>query len=138
MKRAALSAESTMSTPPFTFGWLATMPIGRPARRANPTMISWAKRRLISNHEPASMTRSITSYMSKYLRWSYGTISSMDRPAFAAAASRGRQLAGRLRHVGEVATRQHDRLPVGARQHVAPAGNLAVHERAPPRRARRL
>jgi hypothetical protein len=44
---------------------------------------------LISNHEPASMTRSITSYMSKYLRWSYGTISSMERPGFAAAGSRG-------------------------------------------------
>ena len=34
MKRAALSAESTNSTPPFCLGWLATMPIARPSRRA--------------------------------------------------------------------------------------------------------
>src|SRR6266511_3850834 len=88
MNRAALSAESTISTPPLTFGWLATIPIERPARRAKPTMISCAKRRLISNHEPASMSRSMTSYMSKYFRWSYGTISSMDRPALGGAASR--------------------------------------------------
>jgi len=44
--------------------------------------------------------------------------------------ARGRQLAVRLRHVGEVATRQLDRLLVGARQHVAAAGKPAVHERA--------
>ena len=34
MKRAALSAESTNSTPPLYFGWLATIPIARPSRRA--------------------------------------------------------------------------------------------------------
>ena len=34
MKRAALSEESTNSTPPFTFGWLATMPTTRPSSRA--------------------------------------------------------------------------------------------------------
>jgi len=94
---------------------------------------------LISNTEPASMTRSITSYMSKYLRWSYGTISSMDRPGFARRPRARRQLAVRLRHVGEVAARQLDRLLVGARQHVAAAGNLAgAFERAAQRLERRL
>ncbi len=34
MKRAALSAESTKSTPPFTFGWFATIPIARPSSLA--------------------------------------------------------------------------------------------------------
>ena len=34
MKRAALSEESTKSTPPFCFGWLATIPIARPSSRA--------------------------------------------------------------------------------------------------------
>ena len=33
-------------------------------------MISPAKSVLTSNHEPASTTRSITSYMSNHLRWS--------------------------------------------------------------------
>ena len=34
MKRAALSAESTNSTPPSWRGWLATTPTTRPSRRA--------------------------------------------------------------------------------------------------------
>ena len=34
MKRAALSEESTNSTPPFCFGWLATIPTARPSSRA--------------------------------------------------------------------------------------------------------
>ena len=34
MKRAALSAESTNSTPPFCFGWFATIPTARPSSRA--------------------------------------------------------------------------------------------------------
>ena len=33
MKRAALSAESTKSTPPVCLGWLATTPTARPSRR---------------------------------------------------------------------------------------------------------
>ena len=68
MKRAALSAESGKSTPPLTFGWFATIPTTRPASRARPTMISRANRRLISNQEPASIRRSITSYMSNHFR----------------------------------------------------------------------
>ena len=40
MKRAALSAESTKSTPPFHFGWLATMPTARPSMRAKPVTSS--------------------------------------------------------------------------------------------------
>jgi hypothetical protein len=34
MKRAALSDESTNSTPPRCFGWFATMPTTRPSTRA--------------------------------------------------------------------------------------------------------
>src|SRR5262245_20189585 len=88
MNFAALSDESTISTPPLTFGWLATTPITRPPTRPSPTMISRANSAFTSNHEPSSMTRSMTSYMSKYLRWSYGTISSISRPAFGSTASR--------------------------------------------------
>ena len=94
MKRAPLSEESTISTPPLTLGWLATMPAARPPMRANPVMISWAKSRLISKKEPASATRSMTSYMSNHLRWSYGTISSIGLPG---AASRASVIAGRSR-----------------------------------------
>jgi hypothetical protein len=50
-------------------------------------MISAANSRLISKKEPASTTRSITSYMSNHLRWSYGTISSIDRPGLGPAPS---------------------------------------------------
>ena len=34
MKRAALSDESTNSTPPRCLGWLATIPTARPSSRA--------------------------------------------------------------------------------------------------------
>src|SRR5437660_1689271 len=73
------------------------MPTARPPRRAKPTMTSCANSRLISNHEPASISRSMTSYMSKYFRWSYGTISSMDRPGFGSAAA----AAGGVHHIEE-------------------------------------
>ena len=95
MKRAALSDESTMRTPPFTFGWLATTPTARPPIRAKPTMTSGAKRRLSSNQVPASMRRSMTSYMSNHFRWSYGTIASIERPGLGSAAAR---TAGGSRH----------------------------------------
>ena len=49
MKRAALSAESTKSTPPRCFGWFATMPTTRPSMRAKPVRISFAKSCLISH-----------------------------------------------------------------------------------------
>jgi len=50
-------------------------------------MISCANSFLISNHDSASISRLMTSYMSKYLRWSYGTISSIDRPGLGSAAA---------------------------------------------------
>ena len=59
MKRAALSAESTNSTPPFHFGWLATMPIGRPSRRAKPVTSSRANSFLSSKKLPSSTSASI-------------------------------------------------------------------------------
>jgi len=72
MKRAALSAESTNSTPPFTFGWLATIPTGRPSRRAKPTISSFAQRAWISMKEPASSSASSSSFMSNGLFSSAG------------------------------------------------------------------
>jgi hypothetical protein len=43
MKRAALSDESTKSTPPLTFGWLATMPTRASREPRESVMISPAK-----------------------------------------------------------------------------------------------
>ena len=63
MKRAALSAESTNSTPPFHFGWLATMPTARPSRRAKPVTSSRANSFLSSKKLPSSTSASMTSWM---------------------------------------------------------------------------
>ena len=38
-KRAALSAESLSRMPPSCLGWLATIPAGRPPKRAKQVMI---------------------------------------------------------------------------------------------------
>ena len=62
--RAALSAESTKSTPPFTAGLLATIPIGRPSSRARPTTSSGAKSGFTSKKLSASTSPSIRSWMS--------------------------------------------------------------------------
>ena len=80
MKRAALSAESTKSTPPLYLGWLATMPTGRPSMRARPVISSWAKSFFTSKNEPASTSSWIRANMSKGLFWSAGMISSMRLP----------------------------------------------------------
>ena len=56
MKRAALSAESTNSTPPLNFGWLATIPTARPSMRASPVTTSGANSRLTSKKLPSSQT----------------------------------------------------------------------------------
>jgi hypothetical protein len=58
-------------------------------------MTSAANKRLISSQDPASMRRSMTSYISNHFRWSYGTISSMDRPGL---GSWGWARAGVWRH----------------------------------------
>ncbi len=67
MKRAALSAESTKSTPPLCLGWLATTPTGRPSMRAKPVISSWAKSFFTSNQLPSSISSVISAYMSKDL-----------------------------------------------------------------------
>ncbi len=41
-KRAALSAESLSRIPPSCLGWLATIPAGRPPKRAKQVMIVFA------------------------------------------------------------------------------------------------
>ena len=51
MNRAALSAESTNSTPPRTALLFATMPTGRPSIRANPVTSSAANSGLTSKNE---------------------------------------------------------------------------------------
>ena len=72
MKRAALSAESTNSTPPRCIGLLATIPTRRPSRRANPMISSLANSGLISKNEPSSTSASITLCMSYARRSSSG------------------------------------------------------------------
>ena len=64
MKRAALSAESFSRMPPSCFGWFATIPTGRPPKRAKQVMIVFANFGLMSKQSPSSTIRSITSYMS--------------------------------------------------------------------------
>jgi hypothetical protein len=64
-KRAALSAESTNSTPPRWSGWFATTPTGLPSSSANPVMISRAKSGFTSKNVSASTSPAITSCMSK-------------------------------------------------------------------------
>src|SRR3990172_1890407 len=78
--RAPLSAESPKSTPPLTFGWLATIPSTRPSRRARPVISSGAKSRLTSKKLPSSTRRSMTRYMSNTRFCSTGTSSSIGRP----------------------------------------------------------
>src|SRR6266436_1018722 len=107
MKRAPLSEESTMRTPPLTLGWLATMPTARPPRRANPVMISWAKSRLISKKEPASTAPlGLAGFAGR-------------RPLFVGG-----------RHEGEIALGELDRLFVGGGEDVPAARHRAVHARA--------
>ena len=79
MNRAALSALSTNSTPPRTFGWFASTPTTRPFRRANPVSSSPAKNSLISHHEPSSINASTSSRMSNGLFWFAGIISAIAR-----------------------------------------------------------
>ena len=64
MNRAALSAESLNSTPPFWLGLLATTPMGLPSRWAKPTINSLAKSGLSSKNESSSTSASTTRCMS--------------------------------------------------------------------------
>jgi len=64
MKRAALSAESTNSTPPRCFGLFATTPTGRPSSRAKPMMTSRAHNGFTSKKDPSSTNASSTLCMS--------------------------------------------------------------------------
>ena len=67
MKRAALSALSTKSTPPLCFGWLATIPTGFPSMRAKQVITSGANSFLISNRLSASTSSRMSENMSKNL-----------------------------------------------------------------------
>ena len=75
-KRAALSAESFSRMPASCFGWFATIPTGRPPKRARQVMIVFAHFGLMSKYSPSSTIRSITSYMSYGCRGDSGTMSS--------------------------------------------------------------
>ena len=134
MKRAALSAESTNSTPPFYLGWLATMPTARPSMRAKPVTISRAKSFLISSNEPSSMIASMTAIMSKDLFWSAGMISRAVlalRLRAGAPRSPERRSSQVLRHEREVATRASAIASSSVlHEHVAAARDRAVHLRA--------
>jgi hypothetical protein len=76
MKRAALSAESFSRMPPSCFGWLATIPVGCPPKRARQVMIVFANFGLMSKISPSSTISWITSYMSYGCRGDSGTMSS--------------------------------------------------------------
>src|SRR5690349_17906365 len=89
MNRAALSAESTNRTPPFTAELFATMPTGRPAIRAKPTITSGANNGLTSKNDSASTSPSMTSCMSNGIDSSAGTQSSSRSTAESVAASSG-------------------------------------------------
>ena len=80
MKRAALSALSTKSTPPLCLGWLATMPTGLPSMRAKAVITSGANSFFSSKSESASTSSRISANMSKNLFWSGGMISSIRLP----------------------------------------------------------
>jgi hypothetical protein len=60
MNRAALSAASESSAPPFCIGWFATTPTAWPATRANPMTMFFAHVGLISNQLSLSKTALIT------------------------------------------------------------------------------
>src|SRR6266702_365187 len=83
MKRVALSAESTKSTPPFTLGWFATMPMGRPSMRARPVTSSPAQSFFTSWKDPSSTSASMRCITSKGRFWFWGMIWSSDRVAAA-------------------------------------------------------
>src|SRR3954468_17733635 len=97
MNRAALSAESTNSTPPLTAELLATMPTGEPSIRPNPTTSSGANSGLISKKESASTSPSMMSWTSNGTDSSAGTQSSASSTAGASAAAWG---AGSRQQVG--------------------------------------
>src|SRR3990170_2649203 len=105
--RAPLSAESPKSTPPLTFGWLATIPSTRPSRRARPVISSGAKSRLTSKKLPSSTRRSTTLYMSKTRFCATGTSSSIGRPGAGsrAAAAGGASCQERGMYSSQRATR---------------------------------
>src|SRR5260370_2299319 len=79
MERAALSAESESSAPPFCIGWFATTPTEWPPARAKPITMFFAHVGLISNHDSASKIALMTFLTSYAARWLTGTI--FSRPA---------------------------------------------------------
>jgi len=96
--RAALSAESTNSTPPFCIGLLATMPTGRPSSSASPVITSGANSGIRSKNDSASMSPSIRSCMSYARCSSAGTAAAVSNRAASRGSYRGgvwRQLCGK-------------------------------------------
>ena len=132
MKRAALSAESTNSTPPRCFGLLARIPTGIPSSRANPTMSSRAHSGFSSKNEPSSTSASSTLCMSYARRSSTGTISAIGvrirRAAQPARSTGGGQQPVR-RQVRQETAGLRDRVLVGGAQVVATTADGRVHAR---------
>src|SRR3954452_299724 len=128
MKRAALSALSTNSTPPFCLGWLATMPIARPSMRAKPTMISLAQRGWTSKNDSSSTIPAMSSFMSNGLFSSRG-ICGNGAPGSAGGA-RGGSLGPVRRHVGQPPLGGVDALLVALHQQRPAPRHAGVHARA--------
>ena len=125
MKRVALSAESTNSTPPLNIGLLATTPIGWPSSRAKPTTSSRAHSAWISNSESSST-------MPAHVPAHVEGLPLADRhhgPQVGRLRARGR--GGRRRQlpvagqVGQVGADRADRLGLGRGQEVADARHRA-------------
>ncbi len=98
MKRAALSALSANSTPPFTAELLATMPTVSPFSRPKPVTSSAANSGLISKNEPSSTRPSMTSWTSNgWLSTSGTTVASSGARGASGSYDGGasRQLDGR-------------------------------------------
>ena len=130
MKRAALSALSTNSTPPRTIELFATMPTGRPSMRPNPVTTSAANSGLISKNESASTSPSMTSCMSNGTDSSAGTQSARELDRRRLGGDLGRRLAPARRQVGEVQPGLLDGVLVVDGEVVAAAGDGGVHARA--------
>ena len=130
MKRVALSAESTNSTPPLNIGLFATTPMACPASRAKPTISSRAHSAWISNSESESTIPRTYLRMSNAWRSLTGTSPRRSAGAGSPGVLRGRRVPPAAGEVGQVPAHRRDRVILRFRQVMPAAGDRAVHPRA--------
>ena len=136
MNRAALSAESTKSTPPRCIGLLATMPTGCPSIRAKPTISSLAKSGLTSKKLPSSTSASMHLVHVVGARAPPPTArpprSAWHPPSGACAGTTGRCLAPRGRQVATATASPRRWRPRRRRTRLSPHPLTVACMRAPP------